>query len=295
MLGLIAVFLANSYFSGVENRQARIAEEQKLARIVVANQDMGFGTPLSLQNLKLANWPANSVPVGAFTSLEDATKNGRVALRPIVVGEPVLASKVSGLDGRASLSNNLAPGKLAVSIAVNDVASVGGFVRPGDVVDVLLTRPIPGDGNSGNEKMTDVVMEAVPVLGMDQVADEKATGPVVAKTATLEVDSLGAQKLALASQMGVLSLALRNVTDNTIGPRATVIPRQLTASGYYIRKQNPGGAPPRAAPPPSLAGVMSNAMNRIGAAMGLGTPRTGQSMTIFRGTQPTEYEVKRGN
>ena len=287
VLGLIAVFLANSYFSGVEQKQERIAEEQKLSRIVVASQDLNFGIPLTDQNLRLANWPANSVPAGAFTSVAAAMRGNRVALRPIVVGEPVLSSKVSGADGRATLSANLPVGKLAFAIPINDTSGVGGFIRPGDLVDVLLTRAIPGAGTSGNDKMTDVVLEAVPVLGIDQVADEKATKPATAKTATLEVDTFGAQKLALSIQLGVLSVALRNVADQVTGPRATVVPRHLTTSNYAVR------APASGPPPARLAGAVAGAMLRPTGLLAPARPR-GPMMTIVRGSQPTDYEVLHG-
>jgi pilus assembly protein CpaB len=283
-VGLIAVLLANAYFSGVEQRQQQVAEQQKLSRIVVASQDLAFGTPLSEQNLHVANWPANSVPVGAFTSLPAAMKDNRVALRPIVVGEPVLASKVSGADGRATLSANLPAGKLAFAIPINDVSGVGGFVRPGDRVDVLLTRQIPGQGGQASDKMTDVVLEAVPVLGIDQVSDESQTKPATAKTATLEVDTLSAQKLALAVQLGQLSLALRNVADPATGSQMTVVPRQLTSGNYYVHSQSP--APQLAAARPRLP--------RVPNAMPLPVRPKGPTMVVYRGSQSSEYEVQRG-
>lgn len=292
-MGLVAVLLANSYFSGVQQQQERIAEQQKLARIVVASQDMAFGSPIGPQNLKLANWPANSVPVGAFTSIEAAANGGRVALRPIVIGEPVLASKVSGADGRATLSANLPTGKLAYSVPVSDVAGVAGFVRPGDRVDVLLTRPIPGPGsNTATDKMTDVILEAVPVLGIDQDADEKSTKPTVAKTATLEVDTLGAQKLALGIQLGTLSLALRNVADEAVGPKGTIAPRHLSVSNYYIGERKtaaPATAARPAVPQQRLPGLSAGAMS-------MPIPRTprGPTMTVFRGSQASDYEVQSG-
>lgn len=287
VLGLIAVFLANTYFSGVEQQQERVAEQQRLARIVVASQDLSFGIPLSQQNLRLANWPANSVPAGAFTSIEAAARNNRVALRPIVVGEPVLASKVSGTDGRATLSANLPVGKLAFSVPITDVSGAGGFIRPGDVVDVLVTRPIPGDGSSGTDKMTDVVLEAVPVLGIDQISDESQTKPATAKTATLEVDTIGAQKLALSVQLGALSLALRNVADQVTGARTTVLPRNLTTANFFIRNRSTSPAPVR------MASLNPGAIGRPMAALPPPGPR-GPTMTIVRGGLSTEYEVLRG-
>lgn len=288
VIGLVAVVIANAYFSGVEENQERVAKQQKLSRIVVATQDLGFGVPLGEQNLQLVNWPSSSVPVGAFTSIEAARRGNRVALRPIVVGEPVLASKVSGADGRATLSANLPVGKLAFAVPITDTSGVGGFVRPGDVVDVLVTRQIPGEGSTGaTDKMTDVVLEAVPVLGIDQVSDENATKPATAKTATLEVDTFGAQKLALSIQLGTLSLALRNVADGVAGPRQTVLPRHLTTGNYYIPAKSTRSAPS------SVPMAVSNAMLR--PPVGLGPPRPrGPSMTVVRGAQSTEYEVLRG-
>lgn len=303
-LGLFAVFIANTWFSGREKQQQAAIQQQAQTRIVVAIQDMAFGTPLSAQNLKLANWPAASVPTGAFTTIEDATKGGRVALRPIVAGEPVLASKVSGLDGRASIAANLPPGKLAFAIPINDVSAVGGFVRPGDVVDVLLTRRIPGEGATDQDKMTDVVMEAVRVIGVDQVADEKKTDPAVGKTATLEVDTIGAQKLALARELGVLSLALRNVQDTVTSSWPTMVPRRLTNAGFAIPARGGGGggggdmAPaPRMAQPSrmAMAPVMPALPGISAAAAAAPQRRTGPTMTVVRGAEATEYEVQRGH
>lgn len=290
LLGLLAVFLVNTYFSGMEKRQEREAEQQQLAKVVVASQDLGFGTPIGPQNLKLANWPASSVPVGAFSSIEDAAKGGRVALRSIVVGEPVLASKISGADGRAVLSANLPAGKLAYSIPVTEVAGVAGFVKPGDRVDVILTRQIPGKGaEAATDKMADVILEAIPVLAVGQSLDEQSTKAEVAKTATLEVDSYGAQKLALGIQLGTLSLALRNVADQAVGPNSTVIPRNLSASNYFIPERQSGpSAPPPAFRPPAIAAAAKSSLLP-------GSLRSsGPTMMVYRGSQPAEYEVQRG-
>lgn len=291
-IGLVAVILANAYFGGVQDQQERVAEQQRLSPIVVASQELAFGTPLGEQNLRIVNWPASSVPAGSFASVAEAARGGRVALRPIVVGEPVLASKISGADGRATLSANLPVGKLAYSVPITDVAGVGGFIRPGDVVDVLLTRQIPGEGATANDKMTDVIMEAAPVLGIDQVADEKNTNPTVGKTATLQVDAYGAQKLALGIQLGTISLALRNVADPAVGANATVLPQNLSASGRSLRIGARTAAQPPAAPAPNVVPQRSAAMT---APRATPQPRpSGPTMTVVRGSQPSEYEVQRG-
>ena len=289
LIGLIAVLIVNGVFSGVEQRQQQFAEQNRMVRIVVASQALAFGTQLSSQNVHLANWPAASLPEGAFTTLDDATKS-RVALRPIVAGEPVLASKVSGLNGRATLSANLPQGQLAFAVPINDVSGAGGFVRPGDVVDVLVTRKIPGDGATDSDKMTDVVLESVPVLGIDQESDENKTTPVIGKTATLQVDTFGAQKLALAQQLGVLTLALRNVADPTVGGRSTVTGRDITASRLFIGQRRQG--PASARPAPAMAAYRPPAR---GPSPGNASPAfVGPTMTVVRGTKTSEESVYHG-
>ena len=281
-IALIAVYLANSYFSGIQEQQEREAQANQMAQIVVATQDFEFGTQLTGTNLRLANWPANSVPEGAFVSVEEATRGGRVALRPIAVGEPILADKVSGEGGRATLASILPEELRAVSIPVNQVTGVGGFVRAGDVVDVLLTRQIPGDGADRNDQMTNVVLENVLVLAIDQVADENATDPKVGNTATLQTDITGAQKLVLAGQIGSLSLVLRNVENQLVGSTETITPSDLGGAGFYIPARDSGGGSSVAAAPAASSGVVT-------------LPRrpSGPTMSVIRGTEPTTYEVKR--
>lgn len=279
-IGLIAVYLANTYFSGVQRQQDREAAQGQLAQIVVATQPMQFGTALGSTNLRLANWPANSVPQGAFVSVEEAMRGGRVALRPIAVGEPILADKVSGEGGRATLASVLPEELRAVSIPVNQVTGVAGFVRAGDVVDVVLTRQIPGEGSTQADKMTTVVLENVYVLAIDQVANENETEPKIGQTATVQTDIVGAQKLALAREVGALSLVLRNVENQAVGGTRTVTVADLGGAGLYIPSKDRTAA---AAPAPAVntaAGPVRRAPS-------------GPTMLIVRGVEPTTYEVKR--
>ena len=301
LFGLVAVWLGNSYFTGVEQRQTQIAEQNRLARIVVASQDLAFGTQLSAQNVRLINWPQGSVPTGAFTSVEDATRN-RVALRPMVPGEPILASRVSGTDGRASIAANLPAGQVAYTIQISDVSGVGGFARPGDVVDVLLTRNMPGETAGPTEKMNDVVLHSVPLLGIDLVSDQSKSQPAVGKTATLQVNPTDAQKLALASQIGVLSLALRNVADKTELVAATVLPRDLSANRILARAPGATSLAPQGLSPAGRAIVGAGSALRpraprhaVARAPAPAKPATpALSMTVIRGVTPTEYEVRHG-
>jgi pilus assembly protein CpaB len=150
-------------------------------------------------------WPAGAVPAGSFSSIGQLVKAGerRVALAAIERDEALLSWKVTGPGQRGTLSALITGDKKAVTIRVNDVLGVAGFLLPGDRVDVLLTRT--EDKNS----YADVLLQNIRALGVDQLADERSEKPAVAKAVTLEVTTDEAQKLALASTVGSLSLALR--------------------------------------------------------------------------------------
>ncbi len=290
-LGLIAVYLANSWFSGVEQQQERVAEQQQLQRIAVARNDLAFGDLLTTDNVLLVNWPAQSVPAGSYTDVSRLLAGNNVAIRPIAAGEPILTQRISE---RAVLSANLPPDMRAVSVSVDAVSGVSGFVTPGDVVDVMLTRKIPGDGATNDDQMTSVVLENVQVLAIDQGASENDTEPKLGKTATLQVDLMGAQKLALASTIGRLSLALRNVENQVVGSSTTVTTADLGGSGMYMAARSaPASAP---MPPPAYyVPAQASPARRSSDAPTASQPRrpSGPTMTIFRGTEAGEYEVKR--
>jgi len=288
LVGLVAVYLANTWFSGVEDRQERQAAQQRMVRIAVANQDMEFGTALTSDNVKLTAWPADSVPQGAYPEGEAQRliAAGNVAIRPIARGEPILLSRVSE---RAVLSANIPEDMRAVTVPVDAVSGVAGFVTPGDVVDVLLTRQIPGEGASGDDKMTSTIMESVPVLAMDLRAGEQNTDAAQSKTATLQVSPQGAQVLALATQVGRLSLALRNVEDQLVSRRRTVTTRDLGGAFYIPARRTGGGtAAPQAAPV-----FVSASATAAPAAVSIQRRPSGPTMTVIRGTTATTEEVQR--
>jgi pilus assembly protein CpaB len=285
LLGLFAVYMANAWFSGVEDQQARVAEQQQLVRIAVANQDMDFGAPLTQDSVKLTNWPANSVPQGAYreADVQRLLAGGNVAIRPITRGEPILLSRISE---RAVLSANLPADMRAVTVPVDAVSGVAGFVTPGDVVDVLLTRQIPGEGAEADDKMVNVVLEKVQVLAIDLRAGEGNTEAALGKTATLQVTPRDAQKLVLATQVGRLSLALRNVEDVSGSPRAVVSTRDL-GGGLYMRARPTAGAAPR------QVAVASGVATPGVAAAAVPRRPTGPTMTVVRGTTTNVEEVQR--
>jgi pilus assembly protein CpaB len=144
----------------------------------------------------------------------------RIVLASIEKNEPILRTKVTGPGQKATLSAVIQDGMRAVTIRVNDVDGVGGFVLPNDRVDVLLTRQ--QERTSG---MNDVVIQNARVLAVDQLADDAADRPTVVKAVTLEVDTISAQKIALSASLGSLSLMLRRA-----GEQVQDATRRVTAS-----------------------------------------------------------------
>ena len=147
-------------------------------------------------------WPEHALPAGGFSKISELLGSGRrVVLTAIEPNEPVLALKITGPGQRATLSALVKPGMKAVTIRVNDVEGVGGFVLPGDRVDVVLTRQI--DKGSAT---TEVVLQNAKVLAVDQIADDRAAKATVAKSVTLEVEHRRSAK-SLAGLLGRQSVA----------------------------------------------------------------------------------------
>lgn len=218
-LGLVAVVVAN-FFINSDPPQPVAQNRVGLTRVVVAKLPLSFGATITADHLKEVDWPSAAVPAGAFRSTAEVLGGGqRVTLRSMAVDEPVLASKISGKGGRLSLSGLIAPDMRAATIRVNDVVGVGGFLLPGDRVDVMITRSIPGPDQ---QAMTDVLIQNVRVVGVDQDANEAKDKPQVVKAVTIEVTQHQAQKLALGQQVGTLSLALRNLANMASEPVRTV-------------------------------------------------------------------------
>jgi pilus assembly protein CpaB len=211
VFGVIAVFIAQVWLNNQADKRARRLEAKPAPTqtIVVAKAPLRFGTELKPALLREMPWPAQALPAGAYHKIADVLSPGRrVVLTAIEPDEPVLAVKITGPGQRATLSALVKPGMKAVTIRVNDVEGVGGFVRPGDHVDVVLTRQI--DKGSAT---TQVVLQNTRVLAVDQNADARAAKASVPKSVTLEVDTVQAQKVWLAASVGSLSLLLRPAGD----------------------------------------------------------------------------------
>ncbi|WP_245525545.1 Flp pilus assembly protein CpaB [Mesorhizobium sp. M00.F.Ca.ET.216.01.1.1] len=295
MIGIAAVFGAISIFAADfwVKSQAKADFEEKTAAIpapetakiefktiVVANAPLRYGMGLDRAQLSEIPWPQDSLPQGAFTSADALLADGsRVVLSPIEVNEPVLLTKLSGPNGRATLSNMLSPGMRAVTIRTDEIAGVGGFVTPGDRVDVVLTRDAGeiqevaknAQGAAGSTITSEIVVADAKVLTVGQGADERQTAPQIANSVTIEVTTEGAQKVALARTVGTLSLSLRSASEDSAGKDG------LTTISSF------GGSVASSAQ--AAAGSLFNAATK--------EPEKPKFKTIIvtRGTQAEEYQV----
>lgn len=300
ILGILAVLLANTYLAGRERQLA--SSPEGTVRVAVASVPLAYGTQIAPDNVKFVNYPATSLPPGTFKSMEELLPAGkqRVALRPILVNQPLLAADLSGEGQGASIAALLPDGMRAASVHINDVSGVAGFISPNDTVDVLITRqPTSGQGAVGATRVTDVLLQNVRVIAMDQNATGADGKPQVSRVATLEVSPVDAQKLALGQQLGELSLVLRKPgVEQNIAKVDTVSLNDLRYSYYSSLPQVAGQAPqPGAAPvPPAEQQARIQRLSRPSrpAPAPRAAPRPApppNTVDVTRGTQTSTYEV----
>ena len=206
LFGLAAVLLASNWLL----RQPAATS----GRIVVAATDINIGQRLTPEMLKLVEWPAHSVPKGAF---DDPQKlGGRVLKTSILLGEPLSEAKLAPNGTMGGLSALITEGKRAITVRVNDVIGVAGFALPGNYVDIIVSTetdpPLQGE-LPRQQTISKIVLERILVLAVAQEVNRDETKPKVVNAVTLEVTPEQAEQLDLARSVGTLSLALRNQVD----------------------------------------------------------------------------------
>lgn len=233
---VVVVMLTRSFLSSAQNNaqtaQATSAPKTAAVQVLVAKRDLHVGTILSPEDLEWAAWPKEGIKESFFSKKTDKRSDvtGQVVRLPLALGEPVTKSSVVKQGERGFLAAILTPGMRAVSVKLSPTSGIGGFVFPGDRVDVLLTHTI-SKSRTENFPVTETVFKNVRVLAVDQksVADDKVK---ISKTATLEVTPKMAEKVAMLGSIGQLSLSLRSLTDSGDGLTAdpTAHPVAVTTS-----------------------------------------------------------------
>jgi pilus assembly protein CpaB len=221
----IAALLTLQYLQKETNKSKAVQPQN----IVVAAADIPIGSTISDPQLKITSWPKDSIPPGSSGDIKAMV--GRVSIRPISKGDAVTEQKLkpkAGASGSGFMTYIVPQGHRAITVAVNEVAGVAGFITPNDRVDVVLTTTIPG---AKEEKISKIILQNVPILATGQITEQKEGKPVVVPTVTLDLTPDDSEKLALAGSRGTLQLLLRNIADSApVDSKGATISKVLTGT-----------------------------------------------------------------
>ena len=254
LLVAVAVASGASYFvyRAVSNIPVREVEV-KSYYVAIATKALPVGTMLGPSDVKLVAWPASSPVAGGYTKVEEVMNRGLIA--PVVENEPLTATKLAPIEAGAGLAPTIATGMRAISVKVNEVIGVAGFVVPGTRVDVVVTIGRQEDSISRVIVSNVQVLTAGTKYDQDQAKDGK---PVPSSVVTLLVTPPDAERIALAATEGSIMLAMRNpldaTTTETKGTRlASLMGAPDPAPVVRVAKGVPKAAIPAPAPPPPPA------------------------------------------
>lgn len=220
--------------------QASARSDANYRNVVVTASDLTYGVKLDRAMLRMARYPKDAVPEGAYANLDSVV--GQTTKVFMGAREPVTAVKMSSRGG--GLSMLVRPSMRAASLEVNQVSGVSGFVLPGDRVDVLVTV----DGRNPNEDaVTRTVLQNVEVLAAGQKTEQQDNKPITVQAVTILVAPDGAETLALAEHEGKIHLVLRNPEDQTEVTVASLSTREMLGHQPLAQAAPSRGGPRRAA------------------------------------------------
>jgi pilus assembly protein CpaB len=221
VIGLVATFTIHRYITA-KTQVPKVVT----ASVAVASGDIAPGTAITPEMVKVANWPRELIPPQAASSLSQV--QGRVAMMSIANGEPILSRKLAPEGTAAGLGGLLEMNKRALTVRVDDVSGVAGFIHPGSRVDILADIKLP----EGKEHYSKTILQNILVLTAGQIWEQKGDNkPVVVNTVTLELAPNEAEILNLASNEGKIRLALRNYRNTDTVETEGVAMSQLVEGG----------------------------------------------------------------
>ncbi|MBT8766352.1 Flp pilus assembly protein CpaB [Metapseudomonas boanensis] len=237
VLGLGAAWMANNWLSAKLNA----SPDDNLQAVVVATVEIPFGQMIEAQQVTLVRMPKGTVPDDAFDATDKVV--GKIATFSMLRGDILRGARVAEHLGGSTLASLIATDKRAISVRVDDVVGVGGFLLPGNRVDVLATKKVSGS----SEAQSKTILEDLRVLAVDQTASTDKTQPVVVRAVTLEMSPKEAEILVKAMTEGQLQLALRNPLDDQkkpVQPAVAAIEKPVpavVAPKPVVRRSGGGG------------------------------------------------------
>lgn len=208
LCGLLASFGAYAFLSYQDDKV--VQTEVPSISVVVASGNIREGGTLYLSNMRVAEWPENLAPNGSFEMPESLI--GRILKTDAIDGEPILAGKLAPEGSTGGVTSLIPPGMRAMTVGVNVVSGVGGFVHPNAKVDIIATVN-SGAGVSASSK---TVLQNVTVLAIDQTLDKATEDPMTVQSVTVLVTPEDAEKLAVVASEATLQLTLRNQIDENL-------------------------------------------------------------------------------
>ena len=227
LLGIVAALAGYSGLKAVARQVAKNTSKE-FVPVVVAAADLTFGTKLDRAQIRVARYPKESVPSGAYSDVDSVA--GQTTKIFLAAREPITATKLSSRGG--GLSMLVRPGLRATSLEVNQVSGVSGFVLPGDRVDVLCTVDERG---AVGQAMTKTILQNAEVLASGQKTKQEDNKPITVQAVTILVDPEGAEKLALGLHEGKIHLVLRNPEDSETPTVAGLNTRQMLSGDMTAR------------------------------------------------------------
>ncbi|MEO0859852.1 MAG: Flp pilus assembly protein CpaB [Pseudomonadota bacterium] len=223
------------YESALSSQQSAIVPTKD---VYVVRRQLRYGDALRETDVRAIEWPADSLPAGTFSTLEEIFPPGvdgqRTILRVMERDEPLLRVKVTEPGEEAGVAATLTAGMRAFSIQVDVNSGVSGFLRPGDRVDVYWSGSIGGQGG-----VTRLIHPNLPLIAIDQQTDEQRNNPTIARTVTVEASPDIVAKLAQAQATGRLSLALVGVQDETESAAVTATLREVLGAEETAQRRQP--------------------------------------------------------
>lgn len=260
---LALVFGGLAAFVAYQRSARSAAESAANSRlVVVAAIDIEYGTRITPEMIRQVPWPVSAMPDGVFTQPADAI--GKVVNVTVIKGEPIMARRAVESLGGSSLASLITPGKRAMTVRVNDVIGVAGFLLPGNRVDVLGT---PQKRNN-EEARTETLVENLKVLAVDQQAQTNKDDPVIVRAVTVEVTPEEAEQIVQATNNGSVQLVLRNPLEE-VAEKPEAEPEPAPEPEKVARKSRKREEKKEEAP-----------------------PKPPETVTVIRGVDPEKVPVK---
>lgn len=269
-IAAVATYLLYDYMKGQERMTKELVATE---RVVVAAKDIPAGVNIDSTMVKIADWPKAATPPGAILSTDQAV--GRITIERHLTGDPIVEARLVPREGVPGvLTYKIPEGHRAMTVGVDQVAGVAGFITPGSMVDVVLTIIPPG----GQQPVGKVIpsLQNIPVLAIGQIVEQKEGQPVVVPTVTMDVSPQQAEELAIASTQGKLQLILRRAGDKEmiktpganitkvisgIQPAAPMAVAKATKKKPVVEKVEETPAPPP--PPPHTVEVIKGTSRTV--------------------------------